>query len=560
MDTYNLIMLFVFVAATVGAFVISRPRPVQGKLLTVMESERFEWIFVVAVTLVGAALRLVALSVLPNGFNQDEASIGYDSWALANYGVDRNGYVMPVYPVAWGAGHGPLYTYVAMVFFKLFGGGVFVYRLPMALMGIASLPVFYLLVKRTMGKRAGYAGILLLALAPWHIMLSRWGLDSNPLPFTTLLGVYFFTVGTDTGKTRWFIFAALSLCLSLYAYGAALVAVPILVILAVAYALRHKRIKISQLLWAGVAFVAAVLPLAVFYVINVFDLPEIRTSFFSIPRLTVMRSDSVFLAMDKNFVGNVLKNVGTLIATLTTGTPDFIWNKVEAYNIVYLFTFPLAVLGAALTFRRALSLKKYSAESVVVAWFIGAVALALIIHQNINRLSILFIPWIYFLTAGVEYLASRLREAAAVCLAAVLAAAGSFGFYYFGGEYAKATDAAFMNGYEEAITDAYSRDCDRIYCSYTGVNGPFILTLFFCEIPPEDFYTTVQYYDPKAEFRHAYKFGKFVFTLPSDCGDPEAYDKTVFVVNRSELSKFSSASFEWAVYDNFAVVTERGVS
>lgn len=552
MQTYNTVMIFVFIIIAVAAAVITKKRPVDKYLVERVTQKRTEWIILGVMIAVAAAVRLIALDSLPCGFNQDEASIGYDSWALANYGVDRNGYVMPVYPVAWGAGHGPFYTYVAMIFMKLFGGSVFVYRLPMALMGVASVPLMYFTVKRMRSATAGYLAAGLLAVCPWHIMLSRWGLDSNPLPFLVLLGVFFFVLACDTGKTRWFVCASVSLALSLYSYGAALVAVPVLTVISLAYALGGKRITWKQLGWSAVAFIVTVLPLAAFYAINTFDLPEIKTALFSIPRLTVMRSDSVFIAFDDTVWESIFNNFKNVLVTLTTGTPDFIWNKIDDYNILFIFTFPLTLLGMIRSFRRGMKWSSFSTEVVMCAWFIGGFVLSLIIKQNINRLSVLFMPMVYFLGVGLHYLATHLREAFVIATAGIAVAAGMFINYYFT-DYADDTRVAFMNGYEDAAKYAASLESDQIYCSYTGVNGPFILTLYFCQIPPEDFYSTVRYYDPNAEFRHAYSFGKYVFTLPSDVNaDPHRDD--VFVVNRSEVHLFNEEYFEVCYFDNFAVV------
>ena len=97
----GLICVFILIAA-----LVKKRRPLSERFERLIESRRFEIVFIAVLLIVGAALRLIGLSELPAGMNQDEASIGYDSWAIANYGVDRNGYHNPVYPVAWGAGHG----------------------------------------------------------------------------------------------------------------------------------------------------------------------------------------------------------------------------------------------------------------------------------------------------------------------------------------------------------------------------------------------------------------------------------------------------------------------
>lgn len=52
----------------------------------------------------GILSRTMFLDLLPRGLNQDELSAGYDAYAIAHFGKDRNGIVMPVHLIAWGSG------------------------------------------------------------------------------------------------------------------------------------------------------------------------------------------------------------------------------------------------------------------------------------------------------------------------------------------------------------------------------------------------------------------------------------------------------------------------
>ncbi|NTV91042.1 MAG: hypothetical protein HGA22_11895, partial [Clostridiales bacterium] len=514
-----------------------------------------ELVFVTVVVVIGAVLRLYLLDSAPAGFNQDEASIGYDSWAIANFGMDRNGYHFPVYPVAWGAGHGPLYTYIAAIFIKIFGLSPLVYRLPVALMGVASLPVFHLLLKKLHSRLAGYIGLTFLAIMPWHVMLSRWGLDSNPLPFVVLVAVYLLVLAEDNQKTGYFVASSIFFTLSLYCYGAAMVTVPVLLMIMVPYLLYHKKLPYKALLWSGAAFIVVVAPLFVFYCINIFKLPEIMTPFFSIPRLTVLRSASIFIAFDGSFLINVLKNLNGLIMILTVGAQDLIWNAVPGFNTAYVFTFPLMILGLYQSFKRAKELRKFSAGMVMCAWFSGSCLLALLIAQNINRLSILFIPQAYFIAIGLLYLADNYRRIFSVSAVSVIVAAMLFTSNYFGA-YNKDVGTGFMQGFGDAIRYADSLQADKIYVTTNGLNGGYILTMFFLETPPQEFIDTVVYTDPNAQFRNAESFGRFIFHLEGNMTD-EAYYNDTFLVNAAEVGYFSPDIYNIKVFDHFAVVHKK---
>ena len=100
----------------------------------------------------GAAIRLVALGDLPAGLNQDEASAGYEAWALLDSGIDRNGNSWPVLFVSWGSGQNVLYSYLSMPFIALFGLNEWSLRLTAALFGILTTYVFYKIAEKTRGQ------------------------------------------------------------------------------------------------------------------------------------------------------------------------------------------------------------------------------------------------------------------------------------------------------------------------------------------------------------------------------------------------------------------------
>ena len=130
---------------------------------------------------VGCFIRLYNINNAPVGLNQDEASIGYEAYSLLNYGIDRNGMTNPVHLIAWGSGQNILYAYFIMPTLKIFGSSSLAIRLPMALIGCLTLLTTVLFVK----KNSNYNGIivmLMIAIMPWHIMKSRWGLESNVFP------------------------------------------------------------------------------------------------------------------------------------------------------------------------------------------------------------------------------------------------------------------------------------------------------------------------------------------------------------------------------------------
>ena len=156
-----------------GGWLHTRAWPVDSVLLTAMA--------------VGLLVRVWNFGDIPPGLNQDEASTAYDAYALIHHGIDRHGYRLPIMLVSWGSGMYAAAAYVAAPFIGVFGLSVWSARLPFLLAGMAALPMFFVLLRDTTNLQTARIGVVLLSLCPWHIMISRWGLDSNLFPLVFLL-------------------------------------------------------------------------------------------------------------------------------------------------------------------------------------------------------------------------------------------------------------------------------------------------------------------------------------------------------------------------------------
>jgi hypothetical protein len=63
---------------------------------------RDERAWVIGLLVVGILARMVAPGSVPNGFNNDEASLGYDAYSILNLGVDHHGIAYPAFLIGWG--------------------------------------------------------------------------------------------------------------------------------------------------------------------------------------------------------------------------------------------------------------------------------------------------------------------------------------------------------------------------------------------------------------------------------------------------------------------------
>lgn len=66
------------------------------------KSIKIEDIILIIILVIGILVRIIGIADIPNAFNCDEASSGYEAFSLLNYGIDRNGNHNPSFLVCLG--------------------------------------------------------------------------------------------------------------------------------------------------------------------------------------------------------------------------------------------------------------------------------------------------------------------------------------------------------------------------------------------------------------------------------------------------------------------------
>lgn len=111
-------------------------------------------------------------------------------------------------------------------------------KLGMAAVSVATIPIVYLLGRRIAGPLAGLMAALALALAPWHIQITRIGLRIAWSPFFVALVLVLLLRALDSGRRNDWLLAGLAAGAGVYGYTGfrpmALV-IPIVLILRVFY-------------------------------------------------------------------------------------------------------------------------------------------------------------------------------------------------------------------------------------------------------------------------------------------------------------------------------------
>ena len=592
----------------------------------------------------GCFLRFYHLTTLPDGLNQDEASIGYEAFSLAFYGVDRYGNPFPVYPITWGSGGGsPLLIYLTALSFKLFGVSVFVLRGTVAFFGCLTLPLFYLLVKEAKSSLSGLQssptglpssptglqssptglqsspvgllGMLLLAIAPWHILLTRWTLDYGLIPFTFGLAILVLMKAARKKSTGLYVLASALAALNMYSYGSANIVIPAFLLLSVFFLMRGKILSVRQLFLCMLMFLLVCAPLFLFYFINVCKLPEIITPFFSVERFRSDHTASVFLSFSDLFLrGEGIKNSKELLLYLSVGVENGeYYTYMPGYWTFYVFTFPVTLIGFVVSLKRMRKGRReatrkeqdvatdlcsdsdspsgtVAAEEIVFAAFLASFLFGLTVRISINHIIMVYLPLLYYTVCGYD---ACMRGAAYSTSEKAGGLPGKFGrqiflfpaltlwvgflFFardYYGGRYnALCADSIFFRGYGEACVyaeEAVKKEADSssalIYSTNTNLITPFMIAVFYTQMPPATYVKTVHYKDLHSEFLVADAVGKFRFGLPEDIKERlrSGSDPNVYLLNRQEEQEFLKEQgiadryeIHWC-RDRYAVVVRKG--
>ena len=151
------------------------------------------FLLLTSILIIAAGLRFWNLSNNPNGFFVDEASGGLNAYKILTTGKDTHHKSFPLIFEAVGDYRDPVMIYSTVPFIKIFGLSEFSVRLTSAMYGIAGVVMMYLLATQVAGRRVGLWSALLLSISPWHVHLSRVGLDGfTATIFWLLFGLYFF--------------------------------------------------------------------------------------------------------------------------------------------------------------------------------------------------------------------------------------------------------------------------------------------------------------------------------------------------------------------------------
>ena len=496
--------------------------------------------------LLGAMLRLLWLGEIPGGLNQDEASIGYDAWALLHYGIDRNGVSWPVNFIAWGSGQNVLYAYLSMPFIALFDLSVFSVRLTSAFWGVISLWIFWRLGKRS-SDTMGLWALLILVTSPWHIMASRWALECNVLPAVVLVAVLLL-VRAPEHLNRRLPLAVAVLTLSIYAYGPAYFFAPIFLLCAVIIIYRQTPVTIKTLAISALCALLVAIPMMIFLVNNSVGSGHIHLGPLTIPHYpSDARYSNIFLPFAQGGMARIPENANQVLHMLFAGKDDGLpWNAIPFWGPQFVFLTPFVFLGAVVSTCSKASLT----DKLMLAWLLCALLTAFFTEANINRINLVWLPSLWLAARGLDLLSWH--KLLARCIQVAILICGLwFSLQYFTSWSARIS-ADFFEGFGEAITRVVElAPKDAPITITANSNMPYISTLFFSKTSPQTYVKTAVIPNRRDAFQSVESFDRFKIGLKPG----QFFLESFWVAHKSELGMFIDPSYRIESFSDYSAIT-----
>lgn len=488
--------------------------------------------------LIGCFVRLLLIHVFPVGLNQDEASIGYDAYSILNYGIDRSGNSYPVHLNAWGSGQNALYAYLLLPFIKLFGLNTFSLRLPSALISSFTLLIAYYLFKDNF-KDKGLIYLFFLVIMPWHIMKSRWALESNIFPDFIFYSIALIYYGIKTKKKIFYILSSIILGISTYAYGTSYAFVPMFSILVYIYLIKSKKIRIKDALLYLIITGVVSFPVILFVIINNFNFRTIKIFNITIPKLDYARFAASNL--EGNKILYILKNLLLGIFTFIYQADGSSLNTISIGGIFYRISFPFIIYGIY---------KSYKSKDVFIklinCFFISSIFVSFFIVPNINRINVLWIPCIIYLSFSLLLLIKDKKYIKYVIMIYSLFFI-SFNIYYFT-KYQNTLNANTYNGYVDALKFTKNLKYEKMYIK-TEVNQPYIYYLFEYKINPKEYFNNRTVLNQYTKFQTISSINNTYFN-----SNIHIDKNNVYIIEKKELKYYNVDDYKVKTFKNYIVV------
>jgi len=507
-------------------------------------------LILILIVCVAFVFRVYHIDTNPPSLSWDEVSIGYNAYSLLKTGRDEHGKFLPYDTfVAYGDYKPPLAIYATVPFVAIFGLNELAVRLPSALFGTFTVLLSYFLVQELFKKstnrvQLSMISVLLLAISPWHINLSRGGFEANIALFFAVLGIWL-VLSARTHPRRW-LWVWLPFAAALYTFNSSRV-FAVLLAPALVACTYHEIRKNFKLFIGGIIIAAlAMLPILPHLVSKEARLRFTEVNIFT--DLSVVETSNTRIEREKgSVVAGVVNNrrIGYarsfLLHFMDNLQPEFLFIKgdgnpkfsIQDVGQLYIIEAPFLAIGLLALFIDAPVIAGF-----LLYWLIVAIIPAATARETPHALRILnSLPtWQICIAYGIlkstQYVKKNWFSGLIVLLY-------GFSIIYYLHSYYRHYPAEYSGewqyGYKQALAAIAPIESKYAHVVISdSIGRPYMYTLFYTQTNPNNFFADNHSYFDAAGFYHVDGFGKYTFggKLPSTL-DP----KTLYVWDAAAVPK-----------------------
>ena len=390
--------------------------------------EHYYPVFLLLIFAVFLFSRLLKLEVFPNGFHVDELSMAVDAKSILYHGTDRGGIRYPVYFRNYGGGQNALYIYIQALILRFLKPTIFAFRVQAVFWGAVCFFAMFGTAYELTGSRAwALSGPVLVTVLPVYVMSERWGLEAYLfLPFSAI--VLFLAIrAVKSGRTRDWILTGIFMGLSLYTYAVSYIVWPVFLVLSFVYLLYLKKINIRQVLSFVIPLGIIAFPLILFQLVNFRIIPPFHlglSDFFPLPEKRERELGIRFMKKSIMFIGKLL-----------LGGEKLSYNSVSEFGTIYLFLIPFMAIGLIICIYKtfvSVKTKTFSCHALILFFWIGSTVFMLLLkNPAVNRLNMIFMPFLLFIVTGVHSVMDKNTPAIAWTIFWTGASFLFFMYFYF---------------------------------------------------------------------------------------------------------------------------------
>lgn len=519
-------------------------------------------ILLILIFLIAFFLRFWQLESNPPSLTWDEAAWGYNAYSLGIDGKDEFGNFLPfTYLESFGDYKPPFYAYLTILPVKIFGLNEFSTRFASAFFGTLTVLLTYFLTIELFGanlkvkrKHVEYLAALssfMLAISPWHILLSRAAFEANVASFFIVLGVYLFLLSTKKYKII-FPLSIVSFILSTYTFNTARVVAPIFLLCLLIIKRKNISMMKKEVILSMVIGLVLVLPLAMFVItpqaklrfneVNIFsDLNTVETSNQEIKNDNNASWSKII--HNRRFLYSILylrhyfDNLNPLFLFIKgDGNPKF---SIQDVGEMYIWEIPFFVTGLLLLFR-----KKEGNWWIIPLWLIIGIIPAGVARETPHALRIeTTLPTFQIITAYglynflvfTKYRISKIKYPilAITALIITLNLLYFLNNYFF--HYPREFSGEWQYGYKDAVNYIKEKQNNYGQVFFTNSLGrPYIYLLYYLRFDPEKFRQNALIRREVYGFVHVDGFEKYRFLDNLGEDTVNVIGKRVMYIDRPE--------------------------